>query len=472
MKRSTVSNSSRRTFLKQSAALMGLSVAAPLILPGSAWGASKKQILPRSVSGANEKLNLAWVGFGNMGWGDLGACARDNNIVALCDCDPNTWDRARQHYPEAKLYTDFRKMLEEMGDKIDAVGVGTPDHNHFAVAYMAMNLGKHVFVEKPLTHSLWEARTLQELAVKKGLVTQMGNQGHASEGAILITEWYEAGLIGEVKEVIAWTDRPKGGWGFNGTVMKEFPKAQEPPKGMDWDLWLGPSEKKVGYNPAFHPTTWRPWWDFGGGGLADIGCHTLDAPFWALDLTAPDSVEVEMKDEVNPIHTPNGSIVTYNFPARGKKPPVRMKWYEGPSLPESPAGFDGGAPGGEGGMIMIGENGGIWHNGMRPDSPMLYPKARWEEYRANGDKRVPKTIPRTRGIHHDWVDAIKNGKKSCSDFSISGPLTESVLLGTLAIRTGKTVKWNAKKMKISDNPEAAKLVKLEARTGWRPKDLA
>jgi hypothetical protein len=183
-------------------------------------------------------------------------------------------------------------------------------------------------------------------------------------------------------------------------------------------------------------------------------------------------VEVEMKGEVNPIHTPNGSIVTFNFPARGNKPPVKVKWYEGPSVPPAPAGFDGGAPGGEGGMIMVGENGGIFHGGMRPDSPVLYPKEKWQAYRASGDKQVPKTIPRTQGIHRDWVEAIKNGKKSCSDFSYSGPLTEAILLGTLAIRTGKTVKWNAKELAIIGNAEASKLINPDAREGWRPKDLA
>jgi predicted dehydrogenase len=240
---------------------------------------------------------------------------------------------------------------------------------------------------------------------------------------------------------------------------------------MDWDLWMGPVEKKIGFSPALHPTTWRPWWDFGCGGLGDIGCHTIDTPYWALGLGAPESVEVEMNEEVNSIHTPNGSIVTFNFPARNGKPPVRVKWYEGPSQPKAPEGFDLGDPGGEGGMIMVGEKGGIYHPGMRPDSPRLYPEAKWEEYRSNGDKRVPKTIPRIPGIHRDWVNAIREGRKSCSDFSYSGPLTETILLGTLAIRTGKTVKWNAETMQITGNPEAAKLINPEARKGWRPDDL-
>ena len=450
---------SRRTFLKQSAAALGATFGAPLILA-------------KSVRGANDKLNIAWVGFGGMGWGDLNNCAGGNNIVALADCDPKTWERAKQQFPEAKFYLDFRKMLTEMGDKIDAVGVGTPDHTHFAVAYMAISMGKHVFVEKPLVHTLWQARTLKELAAKKGVVTQMGNQGHAFEGARLIKEWYQAGLIGDVKEVYAWTNRPKEGVGFNGSALTEFPPPQPPPPGMDWDLWLGPVTKNVGYSPTIHPTRWRPWWDFGCGGLGDIGCHTIDTPYWALDLGAPTSVDVELHDKVNPLYTPNGSIVTYNFAARGDKPPVQVKWYEGPSVPAAPEGFDLGAPGGEGGLIMVGENGGIFHPGMRPDSPQLYPKAKWEDYKANPEKRVPKTLPRTNGIHRDWLDAIKNDKKSCSDFSYSAPLTEAILLGTLAIRTGQTVKWNAEKLEIEGNAEAAKLIDVEARPGWRAADLA
>lgn len=449
--------SSRRKFLKQSATVLGGSFVAP-------------QILAQSVKGANEKLNIAWVGFGNQGGGDLNACSKGNNVVALCDTDPAVWEKRGGKFTEAKFYTDFRKMLEENGDKIDAVGVGTPDHTHFAVAYMAMNMGKHVFVQKPLVHSLWQARTLQQLAVEKNLTTQMGNQGHAFEGARLIKEWYEAGLIGEVKEVITWTDRPKSGWGFSGNVCTEFPKGEKPPEGMDWDSWLGPVSKDVPFSKELHPTRWRPWWDFGCGGLGDIGCHTIDTAYWALGLGAPDRVDVEMAEDANPIHTPNGSVVTYSFPARDGKPSVKVKWYEGPSRPNVPEDFDYPIPKG-GGFIMVGEKGGIYHGGMRPNSPMLYPKARWQQYRADKDKQVPKTIPRVPGIHRDWVESVKAGKKSCSDFSYSGPLTEAILLGALAIRTGKGLEWDAKNLAIKGNDAAAGLIKTEAREGWRPEDL-
>ena len=427
--------------------------------------------MPKSVFGANEKkINIAWVGFGNMGWGDLNNCANGNNVVALCDCNPGTWERAKKKYPKAKFYKDFRKMLEEMGDQIDAVGVGTPDHTHFAITYMAMSMGKHVFVEKPLVHSLWEARTLQALAKEKKVVTQMGNQGHAFEGAYLVKEWYEAGLIGEVKEVITWTDRPARGWGFNGQVRTSYPPAEKIPEGMDWDLWLGPCQEDVPFSRAIHPTTWRPWWSFGCGGLGDIGCHTIDTAYWALGLGAPDRVEVDMTEKANPIHTPNGSIVTYKFPARGKQPAVDVKWIEGPRLPKAPKGYDWEIKG-NGGFIMVGEKGGISHDGMRPNSPRLYPKSRWESYRKNANERVPKTLKRVPGIHNDWVNGIRNSEMTVSDFSYSGPLTESIILGTLAIRTGKGLEWSSKDMKISGNQEAADLVNVEARKGWRTSDL-
>ncbi|OVE74187.1 hypothetical protein BVX94_01175, partial [bacterium B17] len=434
-------------------------------------------ILPKNVFGANEKLNIAWVGFNNMGWGDLNSCSRGNNVVALCDVDDRVTAKGTAKYKEAKPYRDFRKMLEEMGDKIDAVGIGTPDHVHFAIAYMAISMGKHVFCEKPLVHSVWEARTLLKLAQKKGVVTQMGNQAHAWEQPRLMKEWYDAGLIGDVKEIITWTDRPRGGWGFPGHPAgghKEFAKEQPIPDHLDWNLWLGPTTKDIKHNNTYMggQGSWRPWWDFGCGGLGDIGCHTIDTPYYAMGLGAPESVEVETKYEPNLIHTPDGSVVTYNFAGRDGKPPVKVKWYEGPTKPAAPKGYDGKIHGG-GGLIMVGEDGGIAHGGMRPGGMSLYPKAKMDEYRNNPAKRVPKTIPRVKGgIHGDWINSIKEGKKACSDFSYSAPLTEVILLGTLAIRTGKGFDWNAKKMKIKGNDMANSMLEVEARKGWRTKDIS
>ena len=461
MKKRTTSSfkTTRRNFLKTSAA----AVSVPLFMPSS-------------VFGANEKINLAWVGFNNMGWGDLRSCASGNNVVALCDCNEQVLKSKGGKFGQAKQFKDFRKMLDQMDKQIDAVGVGTPDHNHFAVTYKAISLGKHVFVEKPLVHSIKECRTLKKLAAEKGVVTQMGNQGHSFEGARLVKEWYQAGLIGEVKEVLTWTDRPAKGWGFPRHPAgghKAYAAPQDIPAHLDWDLWLGPTTKDIKFNNTYalsRQGCWRPWWDFGCGGLGDIGCHTIDTAYWALDLGAPESVEVEMKHPGNLIHTPDGSVVTYKFPARGDQPPVSVKWYEGPAKPAKPEGYDGQISGG-GGLIMVGSKGGICHSGMRPNSPKLYPEAKYQAYKKDVKNRVPKTLPRVRGIHGDWLSCIKSGKKACSDFSYSAPLTEVILLGTLAIRTAKGLKWDAKSGKISDNDAAAQLIEVPARKGWTVADL-
>jgi predicted dehydrogenase len=422
-----------------------------------------------------------------MGKGNLGALARHCNVVGLCDVDlrkdagvrfrvskkghADLVTAAPQLYPGCKVYQDFRRMLIEMDDKIDAVGVATHDSTHFAVACMALQMGKHVFVQKPLAHSVYEIRTLREIANKNKLVTQMGNQGHAFEGMRLVKEWYQAGLIGEVKEVIAWTNRPAGGFGFKRLKNKTYPPVVEVPEGLDWDGWLGPVDKEVGYDKDLHPKNWRAWWDFGCGGLGDIGCHTIDVPFWALDLSCPTKVEAEV-EEVNPIQTPMGSVVTYHFPARPSQPPVTLKWYEGPKMPPKPEVMGDVEMNKEGGMIMLGSKGAIYHPGMRPDSPRLLPDSMWQEYRANPDNRVPKTLPRVGDITTDWVEGITEGTTPCSNFDYAVPLTEVIVLGTMAIRTGKTIEWDPKAVKVTnDNPEAQALVNVPARDGWRTEDL-
>ena len=427
-------------------------------------------ILPHTVFGANNKINLAWVGFNSMGFTDLNHCAHGNNVVALCDVDQKVLDKGKKKYPNAKVYTDFRKMLTEMDNQIDAVGIGTPDHTHFAITAMAMGMGKHVFVEKPLAHSVSEVNALKKLATEKQVVTTMGNQGHAWEGAFMIKEWYEAGLIGEVREVVCWTDRPARGYGFRMGDWKGYPEATPVPNHLDWDLWKGPVTKDIPYNGTFHPKFWRGWWDFGLGGLGDIGCHTIDAPYWALGLDQPERIEVEMDGEPNPFCTPAGSIVTYHFPARGKQPPVKVKWFEGPKRPPIPPEITGKVSA-DGGMFMLGSKGIIFHNGMRPKGVRLYPDDFWQEYRTNVSKRVPKTLKRIRGgIHGHWLDCIRYGGTAHSDFSYTAPLTDIIIKGTLAVRTGKGIKV-APDGTISGNPQAEALVDVPARKGWRLEDL-
>ncbi len=454
---------------------MAASLAIPFALPRISIGASV----------SCRKPNLAWVGLGGQGLANLQNFIGDANIVALCDVDVRSNGRVgiridgttvdfltgvASMYPGAVVYQDFRRMMIEIGERIDAVGVSTHDSNHFAVAYMAMEMGKHVFVQKPLAHSLWEVRTLQRKATEKGVITQMGNQGHAFEGMRLIKEWYLAGLIGDVREVLAWTSRPAKGPGFQAIQQRAFPPIGPVPEGLDWDLWLGPVSNEVGYSSDLTPGTWRAWWDFGCGGLGDIGCHTLDAPFWTLDLGTPTRVEATVR-KVEPLTTPIGSVVTYNFSARGRQPPVVVRWFEGPTKPKKPE-IMGNLPMPEEGMIMLGSKAAIFHAGMRPNSPRLLPDCLWQDYRRHPERRAPKILPRIGSIFTDWLNGIKNGTRTCSDFDYAAPLTEIVLLGALAIRTGKPVEWDSSKLRITnDNAEAARLVTIPARPGWRVEDL-
>ncbi len=456
---------------------------------GAVAALAAPMFLPRSAFAADDKFNLAWIGLGAQGSYNLGSCARHANVVAVCEVDQRSreaggrgwrWKKqwvdfepgAKAAYPGVKIYKDFRKMFLEMGDKIDAVGISTHDSCHFAAACMAIEMGKHVFIQKPLAHSIYEIRTLQQMANEKKVITQMGNQGHAFEGMRLIKEWYQAGLIGDVEQVVAWTNRPADGIGFkNVPTQTQFPPVVPAPKGLDWDLWMGPVDKEVGYSKLLHPFNWRSWWDFGCGGLGDIGCHTIDAPFWALDLGYPTRVDVEV-EQVNPVFTPEGSVVTYHFPARDSKPPVTLKWYEGPKMPPQLDILGDVKLNKEGGMLMIGSKGAIYHPGMRPNSPRLFPETKWQEYRTNPDKRVPKTLPRVDNIFVDWINGVKTGSTPCSNFNYSAPLTEVIVLGTMAIRTGKAIEWDSKAMKVTnDNPEAARLVDVPARAGWRKEDL-
>jgi predicted dehydrogenase len=442
-------------------------------LKWAAIGAAAPLILPRAAAGANSRIRLAWIGAGGMGSGHLHSLPLDQvELVAIADVDSNAPSREiRERFPHAKIYTDFRHMFNEMGDRIDAVGIATPDHVHFAAAYLALLLGKHLFIEKPMAHSVWEVRTLRDLAAARGVKTQMGNQGHATEGIRLVKEWYEAGLIGDVREVITWTNRPTAGFGFRTADHRTYPAAEPVPSTLDWDQWLGPVTQAIGYHPTYHPAFWRGWWAFGCGGLGDIGCHTLDTPFWAMNLGSPTRVDVAIPGEPNPLYTVNGSVVSYHFEVPGGKPPVKVTWHEGPSLPTFPQGFD--LPQNpadfhsEGGMVMIGEKGIIAHPDMRPNSPRLYPDSLWEEFRQTPSLRPERTLPRVRGgIMSDFLSAIRDGHTPTSDFSYAAPLTEMVLLGSLAIRTGQAIEFDSAAMRIPNNPAAHALLQVEARPGW------
>ena len=428
---------------------------------GAASAIAGFTIVPRYVLGGagfkppSEKLNIAAVGIGGMGKNNVEAC-KGENIVALCDVDWNFAGQTFQDYPNAAKYKDFRKMLEKQKD-IDAVIVATPDHTHATIALMAIKMGKHVYVQKPLTWSIDEARRLTEAAREAKIATQMGNQGHSSEEIRVLCELIQAGAIGDIREVHAWTDRPLWAQGVGRPKNKPWP-----PFELDWNLWLGPAPKRP-YNPCYHPFAWRGWLDFGTGSLGDMGCHIMDHAFWALKLGHPASVEAYVSHRVvknwekveNKETYPDASIVRYEFPARGDLPPVKLTWYDGGLKPPRPAELEKERNLPANGTIFIGDKGVIMDGRLIPESKM-------KEL-----PRPPKTIPRIAGTHEqNWIDACKGGPAACSNFEYSGPLTEVVLLGNIALRTASRLEWDGPNMKITNIPEANQLLARNYRPGW------
>jgi len=440
---------SRRTLIKNTAAAATIS------------------IVPRSVLGGpgqtppSEKLNIAGIGVGGQGGHDIDS-VKSQNIVALCDVD---WDYASgtfKRYPKAKRYRDFRKMLDkEKG--IDAVVVGTPDHTHAVVSMAAIKRGKHVYCEKPLTRTVHEARAMAEATRTAGVATQMGNQGMAFEGNRLINEWIWDGAIGPVREVHAWSDRPTHNGQLFWAQGVDRPKDTPPvPETLDWDLWLGPAPYRP-YHPAYHPFRWRGWWDFGSGGLGDMGIHNLAPVFSALKLGAPTSVQASstlFNDETLPL----ASTVHYDFPERGDMPAVKLHWYDGGIVPPAPDELDGGRElSREDGLIFVGDKGKMYVEGWGGHSPRLIPEAKMRDY-----KRPPKTLPRSIGHHAEWIKACKEGTPTRSAFdSFAGPLTEAVLLGTVCVRAGgRKLLWDSANLKVTNLPEANEYLHYEYRPGW------
>jgi predicted dehydrogenase len=432
----------RRRFIHTSAV-----VGSGLLLPATFARAAAK---PRRVS-PNEKLNIAAVGAGGQAATDINGCAAEN-IVALCDVDQQRLEERGAKFPKARLFRDYRQMLEEMKE-IDAVTVSTPDHHHAHAAMLAMKLGKHVYCQKPLTHSIWEARLLRETAAKTRVVTQMGNQGHSYDSTRRIVELVQAGVLGEVREVHVWTDRPTWPQGI------ERPKdAVTPPAHLDWDLWIGPAPLRP-YHSAYAPFNWRGWWDFGTGAPGDMGCHNSDAAYWALKLDAPISVEAESSG-VNSETCPKWSIVRSEFPARGKMPPVTLTWYDGGKKPGRDL-----ADGIElplNGTIILGSKGKIVFRDWHPNGFRLLPEDKFKDFQG-----PPQTLQRAPdGPYREWIAACKGGPPCLSNFDYAGRLTEFVLLGNVALRAGRKIEWDAKRLRAKNCPEADQYIRREYRKGW------
>ncbi len=401
---------------------------------------------------ANEKLNLAFVGAGGRGAALVDEFAKlGENIVALCDVD---WRHAAgtfQKFPNAKRYKDFRKMLDEMHQQIDAVVVATADHTHAVASVAAMRLGKHVYCEKPLTYCIHEARVMREVARQQKVATQMGNQGMASSGTRQAIEIIRSGAIGAVREVHIWTDRPIWPQGIDRPT--DTPPV---PPDLDWDLWLGPAPYRP-YHPAYHPFRWRGWIDFGTGALGDIGCHAFPMPFLALQLGYPVKVQAISSGHNNETY-PRWSIVQYEFPARGELPPVRLTWYDGGQRPSTDLLRDvlKGETIGDNGSLLIGDK-GVMFNGR------LLPADRFKDYQP-----PTPTLPRAPQDNHylEWVQACKTGSSTMSNFEFASLVTEVVLMGNIALLTGETIECDPKTGTILRPAAARHYIAREYRKGW------
>jgi predicted dehydrogenase len=433
---------------------------------GAALAAAAFTIVPRHVLGGpgsnppSEKLNIAGIGVGGRGAAVLEG-VESQNIVALCDVDWHNAAGTFNRYPEARKYRDFREMLDKEDKNIDAVTVATPDHVHAVASIAAIKRGKHVYCEKPLTHSVYEARKLAEAAREHKIATQMGNQGQASEETRLMCEYIWDGAIGPVRQVHVWTDRPSNGlfdvfWPQGVDRPKETPPV---PETLDWNLWLGPAPYRP-YHPAYLPFKWRGWWDFGTGALGDMGCHRLDPVFRALKLGHPTSVEAT-STLVNKETYPVASIVHYNFPARQDMSPVTVSWYDGGLKPPRPDEMNEGEQMGTNGVLFIGDEGKMLEH-------RLIPESRRQEY-----GKPPQVLSRSPGHFVEWIEACKGGKPAGSNFDWAGSLAEVVLLGNVALRvelremlTRTKLLWDGPNMKITNIPEANEFLHCKYREGW------
>ncbi len=425
----------RRSFLKSSVAF-GAAAGATLT-----WGRGARAL------GANERLDIGVIGVGGRGADDLTEVA-SQNIVALCDVDERRLDAAAAKHPHAKKYTDYRQLLEQKG--LDAVVVATPDHHHAPATIRALRRGLHVYCEKPLTHTVAEARLIAETAAKMKVATQMGTQNHEHPGYRRLVELIQSGAIGPVKQVHVITDRP-GRWWRQG---QERPTEKPPvPAHLKWDLWLGPAAQRD-YHPAYVPFAWRGWWDFGCGAIGDMAIHLMDPVFWALELGGP--VKVTSKGPPPQAHSgPTAMETRFEFGQRGKLPPVDVYWYEGEARP--PAEIAGELP--MNGSLFIGEKGRI---AIEHDKqPQLLPADKFAGY-----KGPEPYLPKSPGHHLQWIEACKTGSRTGSNFAYAGPFTEIVLLGNVAYRIGKTIEYDPAKMKVTNVPEANELLSKEYRKGW------
>ncbi|MFH2002689.1 MAG: Gfo/Idh/MocA family oxidoreductase [Planctomycetota bacterium] len=407
----------------------------------------------------NERMNLAFIGVGGRGRSNLKALANEN-IVALCDVDDKNAEASYKEYPHVKKYHDFRKMFDEMHQQIDAVVISTPDHMHALPAMIAMQLGKHVYCEKPLTHDLYEARMLAKTAAEYGVATQMGNQGTSTDGFRAGVEAIRGGVIGKITEAHIWTNRPV--WPQGMPRPTETPPV---PEHLQWDLFIGTAPYRP-YHPSYQPFNWRGWWDFGTGALGDMGCHTANMAFMGLQLRSPVSAEAK-NSEFSRDSFPTWSVITLDFPARLDLPPVTWTWYDGSDkkpawVNEKLSGLIHGEKLAGSGLVLIGDKGSLYSPDDYGENWLLQPKEKFEAMAS-----VAPTLPRCSGQHHEeWIQACKGGAPAMSNFAYAGPLTETLLLGNVAMNTGRKLDWDGANCKVTNCDDANALVRRNYRKGW------
>lgn len=426
----------RRNFLKTTG--VGATALSAGVFSGAELAAS---------TSANEKLNIACVGTANRAAADISG-VKGESIVALCDVDSNYLNRAAAEFTGARKYADYRELIDQEGDKIDAVVVATADHSHAPASLLAIRAGKHTYTEKPLSHTVFEARLIAEEAKKHGVATQLGTQIHAEPNYRRVVEAIQSGVLGKITDVHVWVGK---GWG--GGELPTAAQITEPPKNLDWDLWLGPAKARPYAPGRYHPANWRRWWEFGQGTLGDMACHYMDLPFWALGLRHPLSCKAT-GPEVHAETCPLGLKVEYVFPAADKSGLINLTWYDGNMIPKE---IDGQRVPGAG-VMFVGEEGMMFAN---YSSYRLFPTDKFQSW------TPPKqTIPPSIGHHAEWIKACKEGTPTLCNFDYSGALTETVLLGNVSYRTGKALDWDAKSLKATNAPEADKYITKEYRKGW------
>jgi predicted dehydrogenase len=441
---------SRRDFLLAGAAFSS----------AAALGAQNEPVrAPLRARSANARLRIGVVGCGGKGFSDMQGCARTQDIVAICDVDENQAKRARVKHPGATFYHDWRDMIDR--EKLDAITVSTPDHTHAGPALMAMSKGIHCFVQKPLTHTVEEARLLRDAARKSGVITSMGNQGTCLDGLRTAVECVRAGVIGTVREVHVWTNRPVWPQGIDKpTHIDAIPKE------LRWDLWLGPAKwrsyaagkKGSGFN-GYAPFNWRGFWDFGTGALGDMACHIANMPFFALELDAPTKIEANSEGGTGET-APNQSSIKFHFPKKGNREAVVLHWYDGGRKPDASILGDE-VKLAHGGFLLVGSEGKLYSPTDYGERFDLYPKEKFKDF------TPPKqTLLRSPGIHDEWLQGILSGTQPMANFEYAAPFTESILLGNLALRSGETLEWDAANLRVTNSERAQSFVSKEYRRGF------